>query len=99
MLHNRANSLSPICRIDVRAFASVMVFLDPDGNLFCVVQLPQLDKSFSRESMESDCNNHQVHSWVYSHVKLVFILGYSEPVPLVEMTCGINLNNRQRNSF
>jgi biopolymer transport protein TolR len=27
MLHNRANSMSPICRIDVTAFASIMVFL------------------------------------------------------------------------
>ena len=40
-------------------------------------------------------NNHEVHSWVCSHVKLVFVfVGYSEAVPLVEMTCGINLNNR-----
>src|SRR5579864_114495 len=45
-------------------------------------------------------NNHQVHSWVYSHVELVLVfVGYSEPVPLVEMTCGINLNNRKRNCF
>ena len=27
MLHNRANSMSPICMIDVKAFASVRVFL------------------------------------------------------------------------
>ena len=45
-------------------------------------------------------NNHQVHLRVSSHVKLLFIfVGYSEAVPLVEVTCGINLNNGQRNRF
>ena len=40
-------------------------------------------------------NNHQVHSWVCSHVKLVFVFtGYSESVLLVEVTRGIDLNNR-----
>jgi hypothetical protein len=40
------------------------------------------------------------HSWVCSHVKFVFVfVGYAESVPLVEVTRGINLNNRQRNSL
>jgi hypothetical protein len=82
-----------------RPGSDFVVLEDPDGNLSAWYNCLSSTNIF-RVVNEICCNNHQVHSWVYSHVKLVFIfVGYSEPVPLVEMTRGINLNNRQRNSF
>jgi hypothetical protein len=65
-----------------------------DGN---PLQTSRGAQSFQQPRLFS--NNHQVHSWGYSHVKLVFVfVGCPEPMPLVEMTCGI-LNNRKGNSF